>query len=392
MPRISSRLANLSPSATLAVNARARELAAAGREIISFGAGEPDFATAPHIVEAAIAAARDPRNHHYTANVGHSELRQAIVDSTLAYSGISVDADQVLVTNGGKQAIYQAMAALVDPGDEVLLPTPYWVTYPAVIELAGGTVVEVPATAETGYKVGVDDLESARTKQTKVLLFVSPSNPTGAVYTPEEVKEIGSWAGANGIWVMCDEIYQRLVYGDAKFSSLPAMAPETEDRWVLVNGVAKSYAMTGWRVGWMVGPRDVVAAAGRLQSHATSNVANVSQAAATAALSGPQEVVEDMRRAFDRRRRLILGLLSGIEGLACPVPEGAFYVFPDVRRLLDDNRPTSSELVSWFLEEAGVAFVAGESFGAQGHMRVSYALGDDEIERGMGWLIDLLGR
>ncbi|GLZ07583.1 aminotransferase [Actinomadura sp. NBRC 104412] len=387
-PRVSARIAAISESATLAVDAKAKALKAAGRPVIGFGAGEPDFPTPAYIVEAAVEACRVPRFHKYTPAGGLPELRSAVAEKTARDSGYAVDASQVLITNGGKQAVYQSFAALLDPGDEVLVPTPYWTTYPESIKLAGGVPVTVVADETTGYRVTVDQLEAARTERTKVLLFVSPSNPTGAVYTREQVEEIGRWAAGHGLWVLTDEIYEHLVYGDAEFHSMPAVVPELADRTVIVNGVAKTYAMTGWRVGWMIGPQDVIKAAANLQSHATSNVANVSQAAALAAVTGDLSAVAEMRAAFDRRRRTIVQMLNEIPGVVCPEPKGAFYAYPSVKALLGTEirgrRPqTSVELASLILEEAEVALVPGEAFGTPGYFRLSYALGDDDLVEGV---------
>ena len=391
MTRVSARLAAIAGSATMAVSARAADLKAAGQDVISFGAGEPDFATPDHIVEAAIAAARNPANHHYTAAAGLTELRQAVADNAHRYSGIDTDPRRVIITNGGKQAVYMAMAALLDPGDEALLPSPYWVTYPETVSLAGATPVVVPTTIDDGFKVIPEMLERSRTPRTKLLVFVSPSNPTGAVYSPDEIKALGNWAADNEVWILTDEIYQRLVYGEATFTSLPGAVAELGDRWVLVNGVAKSYAMTGWRLGWLIGPPDVVEAAGRLQSHLTSNVSNISQRAAIAALTGPQDVVDTMREAFDRRRQTMAALLGAIDGVRCLEPLGAFYTFPDLSAFLGGRFTSSLDLATWVLEEAGVAIVPGEAFGAPGYARLSYALADDDLVRGMERLGAALG-
>ncbi|GAA2057029.1 pyridoxal phosphate-dependent aminotransferase [Streptomyces cheonanensis] len=393
--RVSARVGAISESATLAVDAKAKALKAAGRPVIGFGAGEPDFPTPGYIVDAAVAACREPRFHRYTPAGGLPELKQAIAAKTLRDSGYEVSPSQVLVTNGGKQAIYEAFAALLDPGDEVIVPAPYWTTYPESIRLAGGVPVEVVADETTGYRVSVEQLEAARTERTKVLLFVSPSNPTGAVYPREQVEAIGRWAVEHGLWVLTDEIYEHLVYGDAEFSSLPVVVPELADRTVIVNGVAKTYAMTGWRVGWLIGPQDVVKAATNLQSHATSNVSNVAQAAAIAAVSGDLDAVAEMGRAFDRRRRTIVKMLNEIDGVVCPEPEGAFYVYPSVKALLGKElrgrRPaTSVELAEVILEEAEVAVVPGEAFGTPGYLRLSYALGDDDLVEGVSRVQKLL--
>ncbi|MGP3927381.1 pyridoxal phosphate-dependent aminotransferase [Streptomyces sp. 8N616] len=394
--RVSARIGAISESATLAVDAKAKALKAAGRPVIGFGAGEPDFPTPGYIVEAAVEACRNPKYHRYTPAGGLPELKAAIAAKTLRDSGYEVEAPQILVTNGGKQAIYEAFAAILDPGDEVIVPAPYWTTYPESIRLAGGVPVEVVADETTGYRVSVEQLEAARTERTKVVLFVSPSNPTGAVYAREQVEEIGRWAAEHGLWVLTDEIYEHLVYGDAEFSSLPALVPELRDKCIVVNGVAKTYAMTGWRVGWFIGPKDVVKAATNLQSHATSNVSNVAQVAAIAAVSGDLDAVEEMKTAFDRRRRTIVRMLNEIDGVVCPEPEGAFYAYPSVKGLLGKEirgkRPQSSvELAEVILEEAEVAVVPGEAFGTPGYLRLSYALGDEDLVEGVSRLQKLLG-
>lgn len=394
--RVSARIGSISESATLAVDAKAKALKAAGRPVIGFGAGEPDFPTPGYIVEAAVEACRNPKYHRYTPAGGLPELKAAIAAKTLRDSGYQVDPSQVLVTNGGKQAIYEAFAAILDPGDEVIVPAPYWTTYPESIRLAGGVPVEVVADETTGYRVSVEQLEAARTERTKVLLFVSPSNPTGAVYPREQVEAIGRWAAEKGLWVLTDEIYEHLVYGDAEFSSLPVVVPELADKCVVVNGVAKTYAMTGWRVGWVIGPKDVVKAATNLQSHATSNVSNVAQVAALAAVSGDLEAVAEMRVAFDRRRQTIVRMLNEIPGVLCPEPEGAFYAYPSVKGLLGKEirgkRPAdSAELAALILDEAEVAVVPGEAFGTPGYLRLSYALGDEDLVEGVSRLQKLLG-
>jgi aspartate/methionine/tyrosine aminotransferase len=386
--RISTRVGSITESATLAVDAKAKALKAAGRPVVGFGAGEPDFPTPGYIVEAAVEACRDPRNHRYTPAGGLPELRQAIAAKTARDSGYDVGADQVLVTNGGKQAVYEAFATLLDPGDEVLLPTPYWTTYPEAIRLGGGTPVEVLADETSGYRVGIGQLEAARTERTKALLFCSPSNPTGAVYPPDELRAIGRWAYEHRLWVLTDEIYEHLTYGKAVSASMPVEVPEMADTCVVLNGVAKTYAMTGWRVGWMIGPRDVVRAATNLQSHATSNVANVSQRAALAAVSGDLSAVADMRTAFDRRRRTIVSMLNEIDGVVCPEPQGAFYVYPSVkgvlgRRIAGHTPTTSAALAELILDQVEVAVVPGEAFGPSGYLRLSYALGDDDLAEGI---------
>ena len=394
--RVSRRIAAIAESATLAVDARAKALKAAGEPVIGFGAGEPDFPTPAHIVEAAVEACRDPRNHKYTPAGGLPELKEAIVDKTARDSELVVTAGQVLVTNGGKHAVYNTFAALLDPGDEVLLPAPYWTTYPEPIALSGGVPVVLPTDETSGFRVTVEQLDAAVTDRTKALMFVSPSNPTGAVYPVEEVEAIGRWAVERGIWVVTDEIYEHLTYGEHRFSSMPTLVPELQERCVVLNGVAKTYAMTGWRVGWMLGPGDVIKAATNLQSHATSNVANVSQRAAIAALRGDLQAVEEMRDAFFRRGQTMHKLLTGIEGVTALEPEGAFYAFPNLTAYLD--RPirgrtatTSSELCGILLDEAKVAIVPGEAFDAPGYARLSFALGDDDLGEGCRRIADLLG-
>jgi aspartate/methionine/tyrosine aminotransferase len=391
-PRVSDRIAAIAESATLAVDAKAKALKAAGRPVIGFGAGEPDFPTPAYIVEAAVKAAADPKYHRYTPVNGLPELRSAIAAKTLRDTGYEIDPAQVLVTNGGKQAVYNAFAALLDPGDEVILVAPYWTTYPEAIKLAGGVPVDVVVDETSGYLPTVEQLEAARTDRTKVLLFVSPSNPTGAVHTPGEVAAIGSWAREHDLWVVTDEIYEHLVYGDAVMTSIAHSAGE---KVLVLNGVAKTYAMTGWRVGWLIGPTDVVKAAANLQSHATSNVANVSQVAALAAVSGDLSAVAEMRTAFDRRRRAIVALLGAIPGVVCPEPQGAFYVYPSVKGLLGvplrgKVANSSAELAALILDEVEVAVVPGEAFGTPGYLRLSYALGDDDLAEGIGRIAKLV--
>ncbi len=386
--RVSRRVGAIAESATLKVDAKAKALKAEGRPVIGFGAGEPDFATPAYIVEAAVDAARDARNHRYSPAGGLPELKKAITEKTRRDSGYEVEAAQVLVTNGGKHAIYNTFATLLDPGDEVILPAPYWTTYPEAIRLAGGEPVEVLADETQDYKVTVDQLESARTDRTKVLLFCSPSNPTGAVYTTEEIRAIGGWVEEHGLWVVTDEIYEHLVYGEVETGSVPVLCPGVRDNCVVVNGVAKTYAMTGWRVGWMIGPTDVVKAATNLQSHATSNVSNMAQRAALAAVSGDLSAVEEMKAAFDRRRRTIVSMLNEIDGVVCPEPQGAFYAYPSVKTLLGKDHDgrridSSADLAEYVLDKAEVAVVPGEAFGSPGYLRLSYALGDDDLVEGV---------
>jgi aspartate aminotransferase len=368
----------------MAISNRANEMRAAGRNVISFGAGEPDYETPPHIVEAAIEAARDPRNHKYSANAGLPALREAIALRTSQDDGLEVSAAQVLVTNGGKQAVFQTFAAMIDPGDEVIVPAPYWVTYPEAVKLAGGVPVIVPTTTAASFKVTVEQLDAAWTPRTKALMFVSPSNPTGAMYDPDETRTIGLWAAERGVWVLTDDIYQYLVYGDTPFTSLPGVTPELDDRWVIIHGVSKTYAMTGWRVGWMIGPKDIITAAAHHQSHATSNVSNISQRAALAALTGPSEPIEAMRQGFDRRRQKMHSMLEVMKGVECVEPLGAFYCFPSFEGVLATERFDSTlALCAAALEEAEIAMVPGEAFGAPGYARLSYALSDDDLVEGL---------
>ena len=393
--RLSERVSSIAESPTLAVDAKAKELKAAGENVIGFGAGEPDFPTPEHIVNAASEAAHHELYHRYTPAAGLLELRAAVAAKTQRDSGYEVQPSQVIISNGGKHALYNAFMSIIDPGDEVLLPSPYWVSYPEMIKLAQGTVVDLPTTVESGFRVTIEQLDAAVTDRTKAMLFVSPSNPTGAVYPPEEVEAIGRWAADRGIWIVTDEIYEHLVYGDAKFSSMPVLVPELAERCIVVNGVAKTYAMTGWRVGWTIAPRDVATAITNLQSHMTSNVSNVAQAAALAAVSGDLEAVAMMRDAFDRRRVTMYKLLNDIPGVTCVEPEGAFYAFPSFEGVLVRDiggRPvtTTLDLAEVILEQAKVAIVPGEAFGAPGYARLSYALGDDDLVEGVTRIADLL--
>ncbi len=393
--RLSTRISAIPESPTLAVDAKAKALKAAGHPVIVFGAGEPDFPTPDYIVEAAQRAAAQPRLHKYTPTAGLPELREAIAVKTARDSGFEISPNQVLVTNGGKQAVFQAFATLLNPGDEVLLPTPHWTTYPQAITLAGGVPVPVLTELADGYLTSVDQLEEHCTERTKVLLFVSPSNPTGAVYPPELVAEIAKWALGRGIWVITDEIYEHLVYGTAKFSSIPVAVPELAERCVVLNGTAKTYAMTGWRVGWMIGPLDVIKAATNFQSHVTSNVCNVAQAAALAAVAGDLSAAAAMRIAFDRRRQRMTTMLNEIPGVICPLPQGAFYCYPSVQGLLGKEIAgrfvaTSAQLAELLLDAAEVAVVPGEAFGTPGFFRLSSALADDELEEGLTRMSKLL--
>tara|TARA_B100001250_G_scaffold17568_1_gene15262 strand:- start:11106 stop:12302 length:1197 start_codon:yes stop_codon:yes gene_type:complete len=393
--RVSSAVGQIAESATLAVDSKAKALKAQGENVIGFGAGEPDFATPPHIVEAAVQACGDTKHHRYSPAGGLPELKKALAEKTIRDSGLELDPGQFLVTNGGKQAVFNTMMSLIDPGDEVILPAPYWTTYPESIRMFGGVPVEVLAGSDQGFRVTVEQLEDARSTRTKALIFVSPSNPTGAVYSKEEIEAIGQWAADNGIWVITDEIYEHLVYGETKHHSIPVLVPEILDRCVVLNGVAKTYAMTGWRVGWMAGPPDVIKAASNMQSHATSNVCNIAQVAATAALSGGLEDVATMRQAFDERRVTIHRMLNDIEGVECLEPEGAFYAFPSLTGLMGRDIAgrkiaTTLDLATVVLEEAKVAFVPGEAFGAPGYARFSFALGIEDLVEGIGRIGELV--
>lgn len=395
--RLAPRIASIAPSATIKVDTKAKALKAQGRPVISYAAGEPDFATPEHVVEAALEAVKDPKNHKYTPNVGLPELRDAIAAKTRRDSGLDVPASRVLVTNGGKQAVFEAINAVVGDGDEVLVPTPAWTSYPEIIKVAGGKTVEVFAGADQDYKVTPEQLEAAYTPKTRAILFVSPSNPTGAVYSEEETRAIGEWALSKDIWVIADEIYQNLTYDGVRAISIVEAVPTLDNRTILVNGVAKSFAMTGWRVGWMVGPEDVIKGAANLQSHLTSNVNNIAQRAALAALTGPSEPIEAFRVAFDRRRKLIVDELTKVEGISVPVPQGAFYVYADVSALLGKEYDgkvidNSLDLADYILDKAEVAAVPGEAFGPSGYLRFSYALSDEALVEGIQRLQKLFNK
>jgi aspartate aminotransferase len=393
---ISRRAAAISESATLALDRRVKELRAAGSDVISFAAGEPDFDTPQVVVEAAVRACRNPRWHHYTPAAGLPELRQAVASHTGRRDGVDFGPEQVFITNGTKQAVAHAFTLLLDPGDEVLVPSPYWVSFPEAIALAGGRAVPVPTTEATGFRVTPEDLDRHLTRRTKALLFVSPSNPTGSVYGKEQMLAVGRWAADHGLWVVCDEIYDNFTYDGAEFNSLPALVPELEPRALRLNGVAKAYSMTGWRVGWLVGPRNTVEAAANLQSHVCGNISNVSQMAALAALEQGASAVEEMRAAFARRRSAMLEYMDQVPGFECPAPQGAFYLFPSVRGALGreiggQRVETSAHLAAVLLEQARIAVVPGEAFDSPGYVRFSYALADQDLAEGMARLLRLLG-
>ena len=389
MPKeISDRVLAIAESATLAVDAKAKALKAQGRPVIGFGAGEPDFPTPAHIVAAAQKAASEVSNHRYSPTPGLQLLREAIAKAATRDDGLEFKADEVVVTNGGKQAIFNTMATLINPGDEVLLQAPYWVTYPEAVQIFGGKPVVINSDETSGYKITVPELEKAYTNKTKMLIFVSPSNPTGTVYTPDEIKAIGEWALSKNIWVMTDEIYQHLIYEGSTFASIVGLVPGLKDKCVIVNGVAKTYAMTGWRVGWTIGPKDFTKASINLQSHMTSNVNNIAQQAALAALTGSQEVLKPMLEAFNKRRKTIVKMLNEIDGFLCPEPGGAFYVYPSVKNVLGktimgEKINSSLDLANLALDKADVALVPGEAFGTPGYLRISYALSDKDLVEGV---------
>ncbi|MGA8296854.1 MAG: pyridoxal phosphate-dependent aminotransferase [Acidimicrobiales bacterium] len=385
---ISLRARRVTPSATLVIDAKAKALRDAGIDVINFGAGEPDFPTPTEIVEAAVAACRDPRSHRYSPTPGLPELRAEIAARTSRETGVDVAADQVLVSNGAKHAIANAFTALLDPGDEVLVAAPYWTTYPESIALAEGVPVVVPTDESTGFRIGAGELERHASERTKALLFVSPSNPTGAVYSRDEMEQIGELARDRGWWVVADEIYEHLVYGDARHYSMPAIVPDIAERAIVVSGVSKTFAMTGWRVGWMIGPRDVITAAANIQSHETSNVDNVAQFAALAALRSDPSIAAEMRATFDRRRIRAHEMLNAIPAVTSVLTEGAFYAFPSLSGVLGRSfggrrAHSAVELAEVALDEVQVAFVPGEAFGAPGYARFSYALANDELEEGL---------
>lgn len=387
---LSDRINKVAPSATLAVDGKAKAMKAAGIDVVSFGAGEPDFPTPSYIVEAAAIACRDPRNYRYTATAGLLELREAIAKKVKRDSGYDVSPDQIVVTNGGKQAVYEACQILLNDGDEVIIPSPYWTSYPEAVKLAGGVPVAVMSGADRGFEPDIDALEAARTPRTKAIIVTSPSNPTGAIWSAETIRAIGKWALKNHIWVLSDEIYEHLHYDGVKTSYIGVEVPEIREQLLILNGVAKTYAMPGWRVGWMVAPRDVAACAVKLQSHMTSNVSNISQRAAIAAVGGSLDVVSTMCESFSNRRKAIVEALNNIDGVTCPLPHGAFYAFANVESLLErklgknhEVPHTSSNLAQMLLDEAHVAAVPGEAFGAPGYLRFSCALSDEQLAEGM---------
>lgn len=387
---LSTRMSKVAPSATLAVDSKAKALQAAGVDVIGYGAGEPNFPTPQDIVDVAVAAAQDPANYRYTPTAGLLALKQAIAAKTLRDSGYEVDPAQIVVTNGGKQAVYETFQVLISEGDEVIIPAPYWTSYPEAVKLADGTPVAVFAGAEQHFIPTIEALEAARTEHTKALVLNTPTNPTGAVWPESLLVEIGQWALKHHIWIISDEIYEHLTYDGVTAPHIGALVPQIREQLIVLNGVAKTYSMTGWRVGWMIAPLVVAKAASTLQGHLTSNVNNIAQQAARAALEGSLEAVDAMRQAFDVRRKAIVGALNDMQGVHCPTPTGAFYAFADVRALL--GKPlgplgtvseTSADLAAALLDEAHIAAVPGEAFGAPGYLRFSYALADDALEEGM---------
>lgn len=382
---LAGRIDRIQPSATLAVDARAKELKAQGVDVISFAAGEPDFATPVHIVEAAAAAARDPKAHKYTAAAGLPELREAVAqESNATTGGAPIGAGNVLIANGAKQAIFSALAAIVEPGDEVLLPAPYWTTYPEVIGFFGGAAVPVESAQMPGGLPSVADLEKAVTDRTTALVWCSPSNPSGAVADAEHTRAVFEWAAARGLWIVSDEIYRKLYYGSGEVPTMRALGTPGYPRLVVIDGVSKTYSMTGWRIGWIIADAPFIAGVARLQGHLASNVSNVAQAAAIAALTGPQDEAEAMRAAFRRRRAVVVEKLRALPGIRLDEPDGAFYVFPEVREVLARRGIASSnDLALRLLDEARVALVPGEGFGFPGYLRLSYALADDQLEEGL---------
>ncbi|MFT8704455.1 pyridoxal phosphate-dependent aminotransferase [Bifidobacterium aquikefiricola] len=387
---LSNRIQNVAPSATLAVDTKAKAMKADGIDIIGFGAGEPNFPTPQYIVDAAAQACQDPRNHRYTPTAGLPELRAAIAKKTERDSGYAVDPVQVVVTNGGKQAVYETLQVLINPGDEVIVPAPYWTSYPEMIKLAGGKPVSVLASVDDGFVPTVAQLEAARTEKTKAIIVNSPSNPCGSVWDAKTTRDIAHWAIEHHIWILSDEIYEHLTYGNTVTCHIGAEVPECREQLIVLNGVAKTFAMTGWRVGWLIAPQYFAQAVSKLQGHLSSNVSDVSQRAALAAVSGDLSAVASMRSAFDIRRQHIESMLNEIPGVFCPNPTGAFYAFCNVTGLL--NKPhgphaavarSSADLAGLLLEEAHIAAVPGEAFGAQGYLRFSYALDDKDLIEGI---------
>lgn len=376
--RIAERLKRVKPSATLAVSAKAMELKAQGRTIISLSVGEPDFGTPAHICAAAKAAI-DAGFTRYTQEPGIPELRAAVAGYFAAHYGVEAEGANAIVTNGGKQSLYNLLQCLLDPGDEVLIPAPYWVSYPAMVLLADGVPVEVPAPASKGFKVTPEDLERACTPKTRVLIFNSPSNPTGVHYTRQEQDALAAWAVQKGVFVISDEIYDRLVYAPAEPVSLAGWWKKHPENFAIVNGLAKTFAMTGWRVGYTLAHVDLVKAMSKLQGQSTSNICSIAQKAALAALTGPSECVAEMCAAFARRRDLAMQIVGTWKRAVCPRPDGAFYVFPDVSAYYGGKFKDSAEACTLLLEEAGVAAVPGAAFGDDACVRFSYALDDESL-------------
>ena len=381
----------IKPSGTMAISNKSRELKSQGKPVIGFGAGEPDFPSPDYVVDAAIKAAADPKNHKYSPAAGLESLREVIAKTTKDYSGFEINADNIIVSNGGKQSILTAFLSTLDTGDEVIIPAPYWTTYPEAVKIAGGTPVFIETEKSNNFKVTVDQLEKSKNKNTKMLVWCSPSNPTGVVYTKEESEEIYDWIFKNDLWILSDELYEHLVY-EGETSPSPAIYDPELKNTIIVNGVSKSYSMTGWRVGWLIGNKDVIGLGKKIQSQATSNVSNVSQLAAESALLNGLEVTNEMKTAFNRRRLFATEKIKSIPNLSVVESTGAFYLFVDVSHYCsgENGLNTSEEFCEWLLEKYYIAFVPGEVFGTPGFMRLSYALSDEDLDNGLSRLSEAI--
>ena len=381
----------IKPSGTMAISNKSRELKSQGKPVIGFGAGEPDFPSPDYVVDAAIKAAADPKNHKYSPAAGLESLRQIIAKTTKDYSGFEINSDNVIVSNGGKQSILTAFLSILDPGDEVIIPAPYWTTYPEAVKIAGGTPVFIETEKSNNFKVTVEQLEKSKSKNTKMLVWCSPSNPTGVVYSKEEAEEIYEWIFKNDLWILSDELYEHLVY-EGETSPSPAIYDPELKNTIIVNGVSKSYSMTGWRVGWLIGNKSVIGLGKKIQSQATSNVSNVSQLAAEAALLNGLEVTNEMKIAFNRRRLFATEKIKSIPNLNVVDSTGAFYLFVDVSHYCSGKNGlnTSEEFCDWLLENYFIAFVPGEVFGTPGFMRLSYALSDEDLDNGLSRLSEAI--
>ena len=381
----------IKPSGTMAISNKSRELKSQGKPVIGFGAGEPDFPSPDYVVDAAIKAAADPKNHKYSPAAGLESLRQIIAKTTKDYSGFEINSDNVIVSNGGKQSILTAFLSILDPGDEVIIPAPYWTTYPEAVKIAGGNPVFIETEKSNNFKVTVEQLEKSKSKNTKMLVWCSPSNPTGVVYSKEEAEEIYEWIFKNDLWILSDELYEHLVY-EGETSPSPAIYDPELKNTIIVNGVSKSYSMTGWRVGWLIGNKSVIGLGKKIQSQATSNVSNVSQLAAEAALLNGLEVTNEMKIAFNRRRLFATEKINSIPNLNVVDSTGAFYLFVDVSHYCSGKNGlnTSEEFCDWLLENYFIAFVPGEVFGTPGFMRLSYALSDEDLDSGLSRLCEAI--